>query len=297
MIPVFFLYAFLASSYMCSKTLLDCISPMLLTAITSLGAGALLLSAYIYHKRTTCVPHFSQFLKDMTIVALCTTFGATVLRYYALSCVSAFFVTLVMVFDPFITAMLSYFLQGIPCNIYQIGAICLAVGGTLPLLTSELSVSGSLQLIPLAALFVALVINRMGWIHAQKVLKQDHYSPTLVTATNMIIGGLLSGVFAISNNYHLQVLTLTSSQVCKIMYVLTINNVLCSWGYTYLLSKFSITLLSITEFLTPCFVALLGWLLWSDPIDWKLVVALICVSLGLFLFMKFQRRETPVNVN
>ncbi len=293
MIHIFFLYAILASSYMCSKSLMGCISPITLVTLTSLGAGLILFGAYLYNKRTLHIPNFSQFVKDMTLVACGTTVGATILRYYALSCVSTFFVTLVMVFDPFVTAGLSYLIQGIPCNLYQIGAICLAVAGTLPLLTSELSTAGTITVLPLVALIAALCINRLGWMQAQKVMDQN-YSPTLVTAANLLIGGLISAAFAITNNYHHEILSLNSGTMCKILYVLVANNIINSWGYTYLLSKFPITLLAITEFLTPCFVALLGWLLWSQPVDWKLVVSLVSVCLGLTLFMKFQTKKQIV---
>ena len=294
MFLVFLNYALLASTFLCNKLLVSSIPPFSLTGLSNILGGAILSSHAYFTRRESLKSYVSvSSLIYLLPVALCITFGATALRMYALSNLCSFKVTFFSTLDPFITALLCYILKSEKLNWKQLAGMALAAGGSVFLLADALLADNglvSVAALPLIAAFGAIVVNRYGWILAQNFMATNGWNISTIIALSMLMGGSLSLGPALFMK-ELPLVIVWSTVLPMLVYAVIVNNVICSSTYGFLLKRYSITFLSLAEFLGPLFVALYGWLLLGEKISVSFFISLILVATGLLVFSKSATKQ------
>ncbi|MBA3953938.1 DMT family transporter [Candidatus Dependentiae bacterium] len=294
MFLIFLNYALLASTFLCNKLLVGSIPPFSLTGLSNILGGSILCS-YAYFKQRSGIKDFfnASSLIYLLPVALCVTFGATALRMYALSNLSSFKVTFFSTLDPFITALLCYILRSEKLSWMQLLGMTVAAGGSACLFADSLMAEGGFAtaaLIPLLAAFGAIVVNRYGWILAQDFMNTRGWNMPKVIAISMLMGGSLSLGSALLMK-ELPLSLAWPTVLPMLAYAVIVNNVICSSTYGFLLKKYSVTFLSLAEFLGPLFVALYGWLFLGESVSTSFFISIALVALGLFMFSKSAAKQ------
>ncbi len=296
MLTIILMSALFATTFSFNKLLLTQISPLLLVGISSI-IGACILSAHVLYKGTYSRTYTTSMLKQLLPIGLCIGFAPNILRFYGLTYLSSFYASFFASFDPFITALLCYFIRAEKLTLRQIAGIALALIGTLPVffVSTQTALNASLwsMVIPTLAVFFAIAINRYGWILADQVLKTNTFNGTELTALNLLIGGSLALVtsfcFESSSTIHF-----TPKVLGMIGYVSLISNVLCARMYVVFLKRYSVTFLSLTEFLAPPFVTLYSWLFLHEYITWHFLASFISAAIGIGLFYGDQIKKKSV---
>lgn len=291
MIKILLMHMFNASTFSFNKVLLSALPPFFLSGISALGGSILLLASLCYKGKLESL--FNRSMLFMIIpLALCITYGAGVLKFYALGRLSSSHVAFFSALDPFLTALLCYILRGQRLTGLQIAGIVLASVGSLPMFLNSVSYKGTeglstgFSLLPLLAALGYVIINRYGWIRMTEVAESGKYSVSQIVSLMTFTGALFSlGTSAVTEISCTSFSCLFSfSLLGMLVYVMVISTLVCSQAYTSLLKEYSVTFLSLTEFLTPLFVALYGWLFLHEKVTWHFFVSALLVIVGLFIF-------------
>ena len=69
-----------------------------------------------------------------------------------------------------------------------------------------------------------------------------------------------------------------------LFYTVIIGNLIAYNLYAHLLKHNSATLMSLAGFTIPIYVSLMGYFLLGEPVTWMLVVAAVCMLVGVGMF-------------
>jgi len=132
--------------------------------------------------------------------------------------------------------------------------------------------------------FGANVCYAYGWILAKDLLKvASEFSPSLLNAYAMFIGGVCSSIVYISI-YHAYIPPAVTHDFWYLLVIFTIATIINYNLYAYLLRFYSATFLSFAGFLEPVFGLLLASILHHKEVTIPLYAALALLSLGLYVF-------------
>lgn len=296
MLSILVTYAINASIFYVQKLLLQFFSPFWLAGISTFISGLLLFSyEYIVRHKRLLPP--LVLIKKLAPAALCIMYGAVFLRIYALTYISPTLITIFGVFDPFIAALLGYFLKDECLSNRQIFGMLIATVGVVPLLASKASFTvtaqaGFAELLSLPALagFLSVLVNRYGWLLLFECLRDirkhtegSFYSIEYLTALMMFIGSLFSLSTAVIVEPQMAFTYNSFFVVAMLMYLATSTSI-CGVLYATLVHKHGVTLLALTEFFNPMFAAFYGWLFFKEPITLTFIVSSIVILMGLCTF-------------
>jgi drug/metabolite transporter (DMT)-like permease len=269
-----------------------------------MSAGALLLFYYRYINRKKIIIHVHDYSYFIRII-LFHIFCSYTLEFWALEYVTSAKACLLFNLSPFITALLSYFLYAERLTFRQLLGLTVGFLGFIPILCAQglpelLSWHfGFISLYELA-LIGSVIFSAYGWI-MMKELIQKGYSFIMINGIGMLGGGILS--FALSlykEGWPMMKEVPVFSQELVMRYgnvgesiimlgiyscaLILIANIICYNLYGYLLSRYSLTFLSFSGFMTPLFAALLGWLFLGEQVTWHFFATICLVFAGLYLF-------------
>lgn len=312
MLDLLFVYPFFSSAITANKIILFTMSASLLVAIRMLSASLLLfVFSYFNKKHWITWNKLKVTLVTLIVIAFCTTYLNSNLKAYALknmpSYKAAFFGTL----DPFITAIMSYFLLSERLNPRKIIGILFGFAGAIVLLVSHAPIEEQLKAFyffsyPEIAALSAIVFSRFGWILIQKYLKKGVYTPVQINIQTMFIGGVLSllavyfyGNFDIDlsnldkvlffNYFPFNYFNNSTLLLLTLAYTIIIGNLIGYNLYSIVLKRYSATFVSLAGFSIPLLVAFYGWLLLGEQLTSSYFISCILTFIGLFIFFKEER--------
>lgn len=267
-----------------SKILLQHASPFFASSIRMLLAGIGLLGFEKFYNKKDVRPVLSN--PQLQIYSLTLYMKYMMRAWYIkeMSCVRmAFFFNL----GPFIAAFLSYlFLSEQLSPRKWLGMSIGCIAGMWPVLYSctNQQMPNELHIgLPDAVLLFAMVINFYGLIIKRKLLTQDNLSISAVNGT----GAVASGALGLATSYHTEGFFPVSNVgyfAGWVAILFMLSNVICRNLYALLLKRFSVTFLSLADFLMNICIALYGWLLFNETITVDYVVSSAIVCLGLYVF-------------
>ena len=192
---------------------------------------------------------------------------------------------------PFIAALLSYlFLSEKLSNRQWLGMSIGCAASTWPLCYGQTAdfVQGLSISFADTTLILAMILNFYGLIIKKKLLTQQQMSVTSVNGTAAVGSGGLGlitsyyteGFFPVQHiGYFTGWLTL----------LLLLSNIVCRNLYASLLKRYSVTFLSLADFLMNICTALYGTLLFKETITTAYIVSSAAVCTGLYLFYVDER--------
>jgi drug/metabolite transporter (DMT)-like permease len=280
--------ALFAATFPLGKIALHYASPVFLTAVRMLLAGSILFS-YSYFKEDKKIKVHK---KDWALFAKTSFFYiflAFVPEFWALNYLTSIKTNLLWSAQPFLAAILGFFILSEKLNYKKLLALFVGFMGMLPIIfTTDQGERGLTQFfsisLPEFALFVAVFSTIYGWFLIKQLLDKG-YSLSLINGITMSLGGRLCLVTSFGEQFfYQQELYNNFPLVLGYSFLLVlISNILGYGIYGYLLSRYSITFLSFTGFTCPLFGFLFSYLLGETiPVGYIYGCGLIIVGLYIF---------------
>lgn len=280
------LQALWASSIPMSKLMLTMCPPIFLAGLRMFAAGILLIIYEWYRK--TALNLSRQHLWYFVQIIFFGVYLKYILRYWGLAQLSSVKMAFMLNITPFCVALFSYIFFKEKLSYKQWSGLALGFVGLLPIFlvsTPSEKFFGEITVFSLAelAILAEIAAHSYGLIIARKMVRDSGYSPALTNGIRMFGGGALALLTSLVAESHLPV-THVTQLAGWLTLIIFVSNIICHNLYFYLLNYYSATFLSFSDFLSPLFVALYGWLFLHEAITWHYPVSSLVVFAGLYLF-------------
>jgi drug/metabolite transporter (DMT)-like permease len=289
MIFIVLLQALWASSIPMGKVLVSMCSPIFLTGIRMFIAGVLLLG----YKYWFTQERFSMQQRHLWYYAQIIFFGIYVkyiLRYWGLAHMPSSKMAFLVNVSPFCVALFSYIAFRERLSIKKWMGLVLGFLGIVPILITTSAAEKLVGeffffswaeiaiLTEVAAHSYALVVMRM-------MVRDNGYSSGMANGIRMFGGGVLALLTSLAVETGAPVhATNINSFIIWLTILIIVSNIVCHNLYIYLLKYYSATFLSLTDFLSPLFVALYGSFFLQETITWHYGISAFIVLCGMYLF-------------
>lgn len=216
-------------------------------------------------------------------------------EFWALQYLSAAKVSLLWSLSPFITAGFAWVLFRERLTWLKTVGLVLGVIGFIPLMFAERlsQVTCGLACVSWAdlSLLSAIVSAAYAW-NLFKRLVQQGYSPLVINAWSMLIGGAISLLFSpLCEVWHPVPVTNWAITLMCLSSLVLVGGIICYNLYGYLLRFYSTTFLSFAGGIVPFCTALLQWLLLGQLVSWSFVLSFCIIMIGLYIFYKEELRQ------
>ncbi len=288
------LQALWGSSIPLTKIMLTMSPPIFLAGIRMFIAGILLL-CYNYWRNNAqfnvTKKHFSYYLQ----IIFFGVYAKYILRNWGLVYLSTSKMSFLLNASPFCAALFSFFASGEKLSLRQWVGLCIGFLGLVPILlisSSSENLFGELAFFswPELAIIGEIMAHSYGLIVARKMIRDIGYSPAMTNGIRMFGGGIL----ALITSFFLEssaTITQNNNFLTLLALSILISNIICHNLYLYLLNHYSVTFLSLSDFLSPLFVALYGWLFLHEIITWHYYLSATIILVGLYLFYADEKTE------
>jgi len=295
-VGVFILCALYGSIFSIGKIALEYAPPAFLTGSRMLVAGLLLLLyQYIFNKKEYYFK--KELLLPISLVAILGVYATNVLEFWGLQYMASSKACFIYSFSPIATALMSYFCFQEKITLQKWLGLLLGILGFIPVLLmpapSETNIGTFCHLTyaELALLGAALATS-IGWINMRAAVKKYNYSPVMVNALSMFLGGGISLVHSLCTENWSPSPILKVLPFSVVFIVLTlISNIICYNLHGFLLRFYTATYISFAGLSTPFFAALFGWMFLDEIMPLSFWVSVIFVSLGLYIYYKEELKQ------
>lgn len=314
-------YAILAATFTLAKKALSYSDPFFLIMVRLLSAGALLVGYSLvkewYKNRHHVKPGMTLY-EDAEVNNKCHlgprsgiqglaysvwqdrwlflsaglfhAYLAFIPEFWALQYVTSAKTSIIYAATPFVAALLSYLLHGERLYSRQWVGMSIGAMGLAPLivLQAEPDALASFARIslPEIVLIGAMVSACYAWFVVKKLMHKG-YGVTVINGVAMGIGGLLcipTVVYTTPNA--LAQITAWQPFLLWLGALIFLSHVISYNLYSYLISRYSITFMTLCGFLCPLFATLFGAVLLGEMITWHYIASLVGVTVGLFMFVR-----------
>lgn len=269
-----------------NKLLLEQSSVLTLTTFRMFFAGCFILFSWLCINKKAFVIIKKEHVLLFGHKIVFGSYLKYVLKYWGLQYMNPAYAAFLFLTTPLWAAFFDYiyFNQRFTTRQY-LGMIvtCFAI---LPLLVCQQSTFLYVQQVvclPAVALLCAVGVHCYGVMCTKKLIMHHGYDPILISAYSNIGTGILA---------FLTLLAMKQSFVIGNMYtfmpylliLIFISNIVGKVWHTYLLKKHSMTILSLSEYINPLYVALYSWLFWGISIRSEYFFSGLGIFFGLYLF-------------
>ncbi len=286
------LYALFAGTFSLGKLILAYTQPIFLVGVRMSIAGMLLLGYhYIIDRRTSRISKYDYWLFVQAIIF--ANYLPYMLRYWGLAYVPSSKACLLYNFGPFVTFVLSYFMYTEKVTIKKVLGLIIGFVGLIPLVNKGggcAADSYPIAWLPDLAIICATAASSYGWLIIHQLIRKQQYTVPFINGMTMGIGGFLALATSIFMERQTGFVTDFVPFLTILAVIIVISNLVCHNLYASLLRKYSPTLISFAQFLSPIFAALYGWLFLHEPITWQFIISASVVFCGLSLFYQEELR-------
>ncbi len=288
------LYTFCASGFTLAKEALEVTTPFFFVASRLLVAGAGLLLWFFLRGNQLPVMRKRSWLYLLQ-VSILATYLAFICDLWSLQFFSSSESAFIFNFTPFITALFSMIWFSERLTARKLIGMGLGFSAALLLIGTLPRFSGAEVLSwPFLALCLAVILGAYGWI-AMRILVQEERLPiAFINGVSMFSAGVL----ALGTSYWVEFLAwrpLPIFDVRLFLFVTLSAIILVNIGFTnlysFLLRRYTATLLSCAGLLCPFIVSVLGRVFLNETLHTSFFIALFIFSLGLLLFYSEELRQ------
>jgi drug/metabolite transporter (DMT)-like permease len=283
-------YLICASTFTLAKQVLSyCPYLFLLTARFFIGAFFLLGFMHYLGKVSWKAVWHDRWL--FLLVGFLHIYCAFVLEFWALQYLTSAKTSLIYAMSPFWAALLSYILHKERLSATQWCGLIVATSGLLPLFLVHNSDVGGLTNLFLFSLpdFVlcgAVFSAAAAWFGVKKLMDRGHHL-VVVNGMAMAIGSVLCCITMLILDFGAWNRVLDWPSFLVWLSILIFLSQVVSYNfYSWLLTRYSITFMTLCGFLCPFFSGCLGAFFLGEIITWHFIVSFMAVSCGLFIFTR-----------
>jgi drug/metabolite transporter (DMT)-like permease len=279
------IYVIWGSTYLAIRYTVETIPPLVAAGIRHSIAGAIMLTwAWLRGFR----PTRQQWLAGLVVGALFFLIGHGTL-HWAEKYVASGLAALLLATEPMFILVLGWMLG--QQKISRLSALGLGLGvvGVALLTGAELTVKGS-SLVALLAVLLGSLSWSAGVVLSPKLkLPSDALGrtalPTICGAVMLLIAAGVTGEFHAT---HWTSISMRS--ILGLAYLITFGSVVAFTAYTWLLQRCPPALVATHTYANPVVAVFLGWLLASEPLTMRVVLASVAI-LGAIMLIRHGERS------
>jgi len=276
-------YLILASTFTLAKEVLS-YAPYLFLLTVRFSIGGLLLLAGAAFLKKLSLPALWKDKWLFLAVALLHIYFAFVLEFWALQYTTSAKAALYYALTPFFSAAFSYFFYAERLKSRQWAGMTLAVAGIIPLMIDVSSVQLALPALPDLVLLGAVLSATLAWFVVKHLMNRGHHL-VVINGVAMLIGSLLCGITMLCVNPYSWVQVSDWPGFLGWLSLLIFLSQVVSYNlYSWLLTQYSITFMTLCGALCPFFSAILGAVFLQENISLSYMMSLVAVIGGLLLF-------------
>lgn len=288
------LYSLWSSVFPLGKWTLQFASPLFITSVRMLLAGAILLSYGLLQKksfRLTKIQGLSIFS-----LAFLNIYLTNALEFWGLQYLTAAKTCFIYSLSPFFAAFFSYLHFGEKMNKAKWIGMFIGFLGIFPVLyvqgSSEQQIGGiGFISWPALAIMGAALASVYGWVLLRLLVKNQKVSSSLANGSSMILGGSMALVHSFFVDTWVPNPLISSSFWQGTLFMTLLSNLICYNLYSHLLKKFTATFLSFVGLLSPIFASFNSWLLLGEtPSPWIFLSTSI-VLIGLWMIYRVELKQ------
>ena len=279
------IYVIWGSTYLAIRFAVETIPPLVTAGLRHTVAGGILL-AWAWARGFR--PKREHWISGLVIGALFFLVGHGTL-HWAEQYVGSGLAALLIATEPMFILLLAWSMG--QQRISRISALGLGLGvvGVAILTGPELSAKGSSLLGLLAVLLLGSLSWAAGVVISPKVkLPQDALARTAVPlvcgAAMLLIAAGVTGEF-----HRMQWASVSLKSVLGLAYLIVFGSVVAFTAYTWLLQQCPAALVATHTYANPVVAVLLGWLLASEPVTLRLVIASVAILGAIVLIRRGER--------
>ncbi len=281
------IYVIWGSTYLAIRYAVETIPPLVAAGIRhSIAGGIMLTWAWLRGFR----PTRQQWVAGSVVGALFFLVGHGTL-HWAEQYVGSGLAALLIATEPMFILVLGW-LMG-QQKISRLSALGLGLGvvGVAMLTGAELTVKGSSLLGLLAVLLGSLSWSAGVVISPRLKLPSDALGrtalPTICGAVMLLVAAGITGEFQATHWG-----SISTRSVLGLAYLITFGSVVAFTAYTWLLQRCPPALVATHTYANPVVAVLLGWLLASEPLTMRVVLASVAI-LGAIMLIRRGERSAP----
>lgn len=270
-------------------------NPFVLVSFRLIFGAILLLAMYGVKYNNWNYLKEPIFWKDIAILSLCMAYIPYVGEYWAMGYLSSIKTVLLYNISPFITAIMSVILLHEKITIKQTIGMVIGFIGSMPLLLETISPIKGITLLssltfgslPEYTMFGVMIVAALGWIIMQQSQIKRGYPLLLLNGMAMFGGGICAIIHSGVQGHFVSFDTVSATQVFLFTGYASILTFLSTAGhtlYSYILTGFSATFVSLTGLSIPLFTVVFSSVLLNETMSTPSVVSFFIVSIGLILF-------------
>lgn len=293
MILLILFHALYGLSLPLSKILLVHSSPLFLTGLRMTGGGLMICIPLLLWSRS-----FSVFKRDHLLayckIALFIVYFKYVFRYMSLTYLSVAKMAFIMACSPFVAAFFSYLWYQERLRRMQWFSLVLGFAGLLPLLIMRGQGEQNLTEFmfiswPELLAFASIVAHVIGVHCVRTTLHKDGApSPLALNGITAFIGGS----FALATAPLFESLPTCHDIVVVsggVIFLIFLSNIVCHTIYMHLVKRYSVTFITLTDFLATFFSTFYGWLFLHEQFSWHYIASGVVIVTALYLFYRHEK--------
>lgn len=278
------IYLIWGSTYLAIRYAVETIPPLIVVGIRHTIAGTILLAwAWVRGYR----PRREHWISGLIVGALFFLIGHGSL-HWAEQYVATGLAALLIATEPMFILVLAWMMG--QRRISRVSTLGLAVGvvGVGILTSADFGAKGS-TLLGIVAVLVGSISWAAGVVLSPKLkLPSDALARTAVP---LVCGAALVWIAAAaSGEFHqLHWASISVRSIAGIAYLVVFGSIIAFTSYMWLLQRCPPTLVATHTYANPVVAILLGWLLASEPLTWRVIVACVAILGAVMLIRRGER--------
>lgn len=291
MYSILIMYAISASTFFFGKNLLLYASPLFLTGIRTLIAGAVFL-LYTGYTSRGALNNIKKLLLPCAGIAVYSFFLSNTLKFWALQHVSTSHAAIISIIEPLFVVILAFVMFNERMTIQRwVGmALCMVSGLILSLANVSLFNVHDFISIPSLFLCIAVASSAYGALLMRKLIRYENAPASLVMGMSMAIAGLLALACTITDA---SPCTVNADSIAafagNLMAMIVLSNIIAYGLYGQLLRRYSALLISCGSFARPIFTAIYQWIVFEQSLSLEFVGCAVLLCVGLALVYRDER--------
>jgi drug/metabolite transporter (DMT)-like permease len=281
---------FWGTTYLAIRVGLETMPPMLFAGTRFLVAGAIVL-AFMYGWKGARLPRGREWV-DLSVVGLMLLGVGTGLVVWAEQWVPSGLAALLVATAPFWVAGLERARHdGERTGIRAVAGLLTGFAGLVLLVAPGLfgaSLNGH-YVLGMLALQVACASWSAGSVYAKH--HPALVAPMMSAGIQMLIAGLALTLIGTLTGEWSEV-RFSARSVTAFAYLVVFGSIVAYGSYTYAIQKLPLSIVSTYSYINPLIAVLLGWLVLSEPLGWR-VIAATSIILGGVALVKTAPRRLP----
>lgn len=285
---------FWGTTYLAIRVGLETLPPMLFAGMRFLTAGSLLLAiTYLYLRRRGGVVIFPRGREwfDLSVVGLTLLGVGTGVVVWAEQWVPSGLAALLVATSPFWVALLER-KQPTGERTSKRGVVGMIVGfAGLVLLVAPDLIGAQLSTQYVMGI-IALQIGCASWSAGSfyAVRHPTRVAPLLTSSLQMLVAGAaLTFVGTLAGEWPR--VHFNANSALAFAYLVVFGSIVAYGSYTYALQKLPLALVTTYSYVNPIIAVLLGWMLLSEPLGWRVVAGAAIILCGVALVKTAPKRK------